>query len=66
MRVLRPGEQYFVPDQPGLSLVTANAGGLEIEVDGKIVQELGKPGEIVRGIVLDPKSLKKRRIRVQN
>jgi len=66
MRVLRPGEQYFVPDQPGLSLVTANAGGLEIEVDGQIVQELGKPGEILRGIVLDPKSLKKRRTRVQN
>ena len=66
MKVLRPGEQYFVPDQIGLSMVTANAGGLEIEVDGQIVQELGKPGEIVRGIVLDPKSLKKRRVRVRN
>ncbi|MFH1158381.1 MAG: RodZ domain-containing protein [Pseudomonadota bacterium] len=66
MRVLRPGEQYSVPDQPGLSLVTANAGGLEIEVDGQIVQEIGKPGEIVRGIVLDPKSLKIRRTRVQD
>ena len=66
MKVLRPGEQYFVPNQSGLSMVTANAGGLEIEVDGQIVQEVGKPGEIVRGIVLDPKSLKKRRVRVRN
>ena len=66
MRVLRPGEQYSVPDQPGLSMVTANAGGLEVEVDGKMVQKLGKPGEIMRGIVLDPKSLKIHRTRVKN
>jgi len=57
-KVLRPGEQYSVPDQPGLSLDTANAGGLDIVVDGKPVRPVGKPGEIVRGIVLDPKELK--------
>ncbi len=66
MKVLRPGEQYFVPDQPKLSMVTANAGGIEIEVDGQIVQKIGKQGEIVRGIVLNPESLKKRRVRVRN
>lgn len=65
-KVLRPGEQYYVPDQPGLSLVTANAGGLDIIVDGKPVQSVGKPGEIVRGIVLDPAQLKQHRTKVRD
>lgn len=65
-KVLRPGEQYDVPDQPGLSLVTANAGGLEIYVDGQPVQPIGKPGEIVRGIILDPAELKVKKIKVRD
>jgi cytoskeleton protein RodZ len=60
-KVLRPGEQYSVPDQPGLVLDTANAGGLEVIVDGKTVNPLGKGGEILRGIELDPSGLKARR-----
>ncbi len=65
-KVLRPGEQYPVPDQPGLILDTANAGGLDIVVDGKAVQSLGKPGEIMRGITLDPNELKIKKIKVRN
>lgn len=65
-KVLRPGDQYAVPDEPGLSLATANAGGLDVVVDGQPVQSIGKPGEIVRGIVLDPDELKKRRTKVRN
>jgi len=65
-KVLRPGEQYYVPDQAGLSLVTANAGGLQVLVDGQPVQDLGKPGEIVRGVILDPATLKVHRTRVRN
>jgi len=65
-KVLRPGDQYYVPDQAGLSLVTANAGGLVISVDGKAVQPIGKPGEIVRGVNLDPAELKKTRARVSD
>jgi len=57
-KVLRPGEQYSVPDQPGLSLDTANAGGLRVIVDGKSVQPLGKNGDILRGIALNPQELK--------
>ncbi|MDE2335855.1 MAG: DUF4115 domain-containing protein, partial [Alphaproteobacteria bacterium] len=60
-KVLRQGEQYDVPEQPGLVLDTANAGGLEVFVDGKRVQNLGGDGEILRGIDLDPKSLKIKR-----
>jgi cytoskeleton protein RodZ len=64
-KVLKPGEQYNVPDQTGLSLVTGNAGGLDISVDDKPVQPLGELGEIVRGISLDPDELKKQRHKAQ-
>ncbi len=60
-KVLRQGEQYDVPDQPGLVLDTANAGGLEVFVDGKRVQSLGKEGAILSGVDLTPASLKIKR-----
>jgi len=62
-KVLRPGDEYVVPEQKGLSLVTANAGGLEVYVRGNLVQSIGNSGEIVRGISLDPKELETRRIK---
>lgn len=65
-KVLRPGDKYFVPDTKGLTLLTANAGGLDILVDGKPVQSLGKSGEIVRGVDLDPSELKKVKMRTRN
>ena len=39
--VLKPGESYRVPDRPGLSLRTGNAGGLDVTVDGKPAPALG-------------------------
>jgi cytoskeleton protein RodZ len=60
-KVMRPGDRYFVPDEPGLKLVTSNAGGLEISVDGKSVDSIGDSGEIVRGVSLSPASLKKKK-----
>ncbi len=65
-KVMRPGDQYHVPDQKGLALITANAGGLEIVVDGKKVQSIGKRGQILRGIPLDPDELKKTKIRTRD
>jgi cytoskeleton protein RodZ len=58
-RVLQPGDSYRVPNQAGLTLVTGNAGGLEIEVDGAVVPALGPVGAIRRGIALDPERLLK-------
>ena len=58
-RVLQPGDSYRVPNQAGLTLVTGNAGGLEIEVDGAVVPALGPVGAIRRGIALDPERLRK-------
>lgn len=56
-RVLQPGDSYRVPNLAGLTLLTGNAGGLEIEVDGEVVPPLGPVGAIRRGIALDPERL---------
>lgn len=56
-RVLRRGDVYRVPNQPGLTLLTGNAGGIEIEVDGVTVPPLGPVGSVRRQIALDPATL---------
>jgi cytoskeleton protein RodZ len=56
-RVLRPGDSYRVPDQTGLTLVTGNAGGLRIEVDGTALAPIGRVGMVRRNIALDPQRL---------
>ena len=53
-RVLRSGDTYYVPDQDGLTLLTGNAGGIAIEVDGVAVAPLGPVGAVRRQIALDP------------
>ena len=57
-RVLRAGDVYRVPDQAGLTLITGNAGGLAIAVDGKPVPRLGPVGSVRRNVALDVESLR--------
>lgn len=52
--ILRAGDMYFVPDKKGLLLSTGNAGGFEIEVDGKPVPKLGEIGDVRRSVSIDP------------
>jgi cytoskeleton protein RodZ len=56
-RVLKPGEHYNVPNEPGLILVAGNAGGLDITVDGQEAPRLGDPGHVARNVSLDPDHL---------
>lgn len=56
-RVLRRGDSYRVPDQADLTLLTGNAGGLQVEVDGVPLPPLGAIGTVRRDISLDPVSL---------
>jgi cytoskeletal protein RodZ len=56
-RVLQPGDTYRVPEISGLTLLTGNAGGLQIEVDGAAVPPLGPVGAVRRNIALDPERL---------
>jgi cytoskeleton protein RodZ len=57
-RLLNAGERYQVPDRSGLTLLTGNAGGVRIIVDGQTLAPLGAEGEVKRGISLDPERLK--------
>ncbi len=57
-RVLKAGDQYFVPDRPDLSMSLGNASGVEIIMNGKALPVLGRRGEVMRNISLDSKSLK--------
>ena len=57
-RLLRAGETYRVPNQPSLSLLTGNAGGLEILVDGEPVPAIGDVGTVRRDVTLEADRLK--------
>ena len=57
-RLLRKGEKYTVPSREGLTLVTGNAGGLEITVGGDATPTLGPLGVVRRNVVLDPLRLR--------
>jgi len=56
-RVLLPGDIYHVPDRADVTLDTGNAGGLEIRVDGALLEPLGAPGIVIRNISLAPDDL---------
>ena len=57
-RLLRQGEVYNIPDRPGLKLLTGNAGGLVIMVDGKVAPPLGRDGMVRRDVDLHAESLR--------
>lgn len=52
-RMLRSGDSYRVPNKVGLTLLTGNAGALEIYVDGRKAPALGPGGAIRRDVPLD-------------
>lgn len=57
-RVLKAGDQYFVPERPGLTMSIGNAAGVEISVDGEALPLLGESGSVIRNIPLNAKKLK--------
>lgn len=57
-RLMRPGDVYLVPNRSGLTLLTGNAGGLNVYVDGNPAPPLGKGGVVRRGIALDADALR--------
>lgn len=56
-QLLRTGDVYRVPNQPGIRLVTGNAGGLAFTVDGQDAPPIGPPGAVRRDVVLEPDAL---------
>lgn len=57
-KVMEPGQTYLVPTEPGLKMVTGNAGGITLSIDGVALPSIGKPAEVVRDIALDPAQLR--------
>jgi cytoskeleton protein RodZ len=53
-RVLNVGESYAAPDRAGLVMQTGNAGGLQVEVDGRSLGVMGRSGEVITRMPLDP------------
>jgi cytoskeleton protein RodZ len=53
-RVLNVGESYSPPDRVGLIMQTGNAGGLQVEVDGRSLGVMGRSGEVITRVPLDP------------
>ncbi|PZP54225.1 MAG: hypothetical protein DI586_10170 [Micavibrio aeruginosavorus] len=58
-RVLKLGEEYWVPEEAqGYKMTTGNAGGLETIVEGTSYPAMGRKGEVRRNISLNPADLK--------
>jgi len=54
-RLLKSGDVYNPPKE-GLTMIVGNAGGIEVQVNGKALPPIGAAGE-VRHIALDPAKL---------
>jgi cytoskeleton protein RodZ len=59
-RVLNAGESFSAPQRTGLLMQTGNAGGLHVAVDGLSAGVMGKRGEVVTRIPVDPSYFLKR------
>ena len=56
-QVLRTGDSFLVPNEPGITMRTGNAGGLSITVDGRQIASLGALGDVIDGVLLEPDRL---------
>ena len=52
-RVMHGGDRYLVPDRDDLTMLTGNAGALEIVVDGTPIAPVGEVGAVRRDISLN-------------
>jgi cytoskeleton protein RodZ len=50
MKVLKAKEEYVVPEKPGTTISTGNAGGIDIFVGDKKLPTLGARGEVKRDL----------------
>jgi cytoskeleton protein RodZ len=56
-RDLAPGEVYYVPNLPGLSMAVSNAGAVEVDLDGASLGRAGAESQVLGRVSLDPQSL---------
>ena len=53
-RVMEPGESWQLPDEPGLTITTGNAGGIEFIRNGVPGPPLGPSGSVVHSALITP------------
>lgn len=58
-QVLKPGDQFLVPNETGMTMSTGNAGGLSLQLDGKPLPKIGGDAQVKRNISLNPSDLLK-------
>ena len=56
-RDLKPGDSYQVPNVPGMTMATDNAGAVEMDLDGIALGRAGQPEQVLGHVSLDPQSL---------
>ena len=56
-RTLNAGDSYMVPDTVGTTLTTANAGAIEVDLDGVAMGTAGRNGQIGETVSLDPQAI---------
>lgn len=52
--MMEDGDQYSVPNEAGMTMLTGNAGAVHFLVDDKMVEPVGPLGSVRRGIPLQP------------
>ncbi|WP_169546334.1 helix-turn-helix domain-containing protein [Sneathiella aquimaris] len=58
--VMENGDSYMVPLKPGLTLSASNAAAIEIRLDGSVLGVLGRYGDIIRKLSLEPAEIQKK------
>jgi cytoskeleton protein RodZ len=58
--ILKAGESYTVPNIPGVTLLTGNAGGLDIFVNGRAVPPIGSKGMTAKNVSLAMQAMQAR------
>jgi cytoskeleton protein RodZ len=56
-RDLKAGDSYQVPDMPGVTMATSDAGAVEMDLDGIALGRAGAPQQVLGRVSLDPQSL---------
>jgi cytoskeleton protein RodZ len=59
-RDLKAGDSYQVPDMPGITMATSNAGAVEFDLDGARLGAAGAPSQVLGRVSLDPQNLQDR------
>ncbi|HET7084410.1 MAG TPA: RodZ domain-containing protein [Rhizomicrobium sp.] len=56
-RDLKAGDIYQVPNLPGLTMATSDAGAIEVDLDGMAMGRAGQSQQVLGRVSLDPQSL---------